>query len=379
VVNYLVVDNFESYADETGQRVFDVWTDGWYDKETNGAEVGYAAPDLDAGEHFIERDIARSGKQSMPFSYDNNLKYSEAQLPLTAPESDWTRDGVAFLSLWYQGFSPYIGGFVEKAGGIYEVTGGGVDIWKSADEFHFAYKEITSGAVTIVAKVESLDAINKDSKAGIMIRNSLDPGAVNTTLLLTPDPEKGLRFQNRATVDTDTVRGDPDMDPNAMAPYWLKLERTAGGLLRASRSPDGVNWTLFDLKTQAMQMPIYVGLAVTSHEPGVPCTGVFSNVTFTTTGGDQPWMDQDIGIKTNAIEPMYVALNGSEPVYNDDPNAVITNTWTEWRIPLQAFADKGVDLTNVTSLAIGVGTPGNTTEVGGTGQLFIDDIRLYLP
>ena len=140
-----------------------------------------------------------------------------------------------------------------------------------------------------------------------------------------------------------------------------------------------MNWTLFDLKTQAMQMPIYVGLAVTSHEPGVPCTGVFSNVTLTTTGGDQPWMDQDIGIETNAIEPMYVALNGSEPVYNEDANAVIANTWTEWRIPLQAFADKGVDLTNVTSLAIGVGTPGNTTEEGGSGKLFIDDIRLYLP
>ncbi|OHB68073.1 MAG: hypothetical protein A2Y77_16285 [Planctomycetes bacterium RBG_13_62_9] len=379
VLNFLVVDNFESYTDDEPNRVFDVWSDGWENPTTNGAVVGYANPNWAANEHYIETLISRSGKQSMPFFYNNDKKYSEAYMALSGAQSDWARDGVAFLSLWFRGFPAYVGGFVQKAGGAYEVTGAGVDIWGKADEFHFAYKEVTSGACVIIVKVESLEAIHKDSKAGVMIRDSLDAGSVNAALTLTPDPEKGLRFQVRATAGADTVRGTADMDPNAMPPYWLKLERTSGGLIRASRSADGSTWTLFDLKTATMQMPVYIGLAVTSHTVGVPCTGVFSNVTVTGAGTDKPWTDQDIGMKTNAPDPMYVALNGNAVVYNDDPNAATTSAWTEWRIPLQKFADQGTTLANVSSLAIGAGTKGNTTEPGGAGQLFIDDIRLYRP
>ena len=55
------------------------------------------------------------------------------------------------------------------------------------------------------------------------------------------------------------------------------------------------------------------------------------------------------------------------------------NAWTEWRIPLQAFADQGIDLTNVDRIAIGFGTKGNMTTPGGLGKMFFDDIRLYRP
>jgi hypothetical protein len=34
-------------------------------------------------------------------------------------------------------------------------------------------------------------------------------------------------------------------------------------------------------------------------------------------------------------------------------------------------------LTNVDRIAIGLGTRGNTTVAGGSGKMFIDDIRLY--
>jgi hypothetical protein len=48
-------------------------------------------------------------------------------------------------------------------------------------------------------------------------------------------------------------------------------------------------------------------------------------------------------------------------------------------IPLQQFTALGVNLTNVTSITIGFGTRGNATVAGGTGQMYIDDIRLYRP
>jgi hypothetical protein len=78
------------------------------------------------------------------------------------------------------------------------------------------------------------------------------------------------------------------------------------------------------------------------------------------------------GATGNAAEQMYVALNGSARIDNDNPNAALATGWTEWNIPLQAFADQGVNLTNVNSITIGLGS-----VTGGTGTMYIDDIRLY--
>jgi hypothetical protein len=66
-------------------------------------------------------------------------------------------------------------------------------------------------------------------------------------------------------------------------------------------------------------------------------------------------------------------------VVNNDPAAATIDTWTEWVIPLQAFADQGIDLTKVDRIAIGLGTKGNMTTPGGSGKMFFDDIRLYRP
>jgi len=48
-------------------------------------------------------------------------------------------------------------------------------------------------------------------------------------------------------------------------------------------------------------------------------------------------------------------------------------------IPLQAFADQGINLTNVDRIAIGLGTQGNMTILGGSAKMYFDDIRLYRP
>jgi hypothetical protein len=82
------------------------------------------------------------------------------------------------------------------------------------------------------------------------------------------------------------------------------------------------------------------------------------------------------GASTNAAERMYVALNGTAVVYQDNPDATKIAGWTKWVIPLQAFADQGVNLANVTSISIGFGTKGNTTAAGGTGKMYFDDLRL---
>ncbi len=85
-----------------------------------------------------------------------------------------------------------------------------------------------------------------------------------------------------------------------------------------------------------------------------------------------------IGDAANAAETLYVALNGNAIVTNDNPNATQKASWTEWRIELQTFANKGVNLTNVNTIALGLGDK-NNPQVGGSGVMYFDDIRLYPP
>jgi len=112
----------------------------------------------------------------------------------------------------------------------------------------------------------------------------------------------------------------------------------------------------------------------------------FSEATLTLTPG-QDWTQKGVanlslwfrGAAANAAERMYVVLNGTAVVYHTDPAAAQATAWTEWVVPLQQFTSFGVDLTNVTSIAIGFGTRGNTMVAGGSGQMYFDDIRLYQP
>ncbi|MBC8469966.1 MAG: hypothetical protein H8D56_10890, partial [Planctomycetes bacterium] len=85
-----------------------------------------------------------------------------------------------------------------------------------------------------------------------------------------------------------------------------------------------------------------------------------------------------IGDAANAAEPMYVVLNGSAAVINDNPNAAQADVWTELSIDLTRFADQGVNLANVTSITLGLGNRSNPVA-GGSGMLYFDDIRLYAP
>jgi len=84
------------------------------------------------------------------------------------------------------------------------------------------------------------------------------------------------------------------------------------------------------------------------------------------------------GIADNAAESLYVALNGNAVVTHDNPNAAQAETWTQWNIDLQAFADQGVNLTNVDTISLGLGDK-NNPQAGGSGTMYFDDIRLYPP
>ncbi len=96
VPDYLIVDDFESYSDAEGSRIYEFWVDG-YGIDENGSLVGY-----DFGP-FAEQEILHGGAQSMPFRYDNTgAMYAEAEQTFDKTQ-DWTEYGVENLVLYFYG------------------------------------------------------------------------------------------------------------------------------------------------------------------------------------------------------------------------------------------------------------------------------------
>ena len=109
----LPMDDFESYTNEVGQRLFQTWVDGWGYTEPapgdpgngTGASVGHDI--WAAGSPYTtiaETKTVHGGMQSMPLDYNNiNLPfYSEAERTWTTSQ-DWTLNGVDTLTLYVQG------------------------------------------------------------------------------------------------------------------------------------------------------------------------------------------------------------------------------------------------------------------------------------
>ncbi|MHC4567536.1 MAG: protein kinase domain-containing protein, partial [Planctomycetota bacterium] len=194
----------------------------------------------------------------------------------------------------------YSGNFTEGPVGSYTMSGSGIDIWNTADQFHFAYKMLT-GPGSITVRVDSIENTHDWAKAGVMIRETLEAGSKHALTCVTP--AAGASFQcrvnpNAACIDTE--------HPGITAPHWVKLERDAAGNFTASHSANGTTWASVEnsLPTNIpMNTNVYVGLALTSHNTAKICKAIFSNVR--TTGlVSAEWTHQDIGIFTNTAEPL---------------------------------------------------------------------------
>jgi hypothetical protein len=164
-------------------------------------------------------------------------------------------------------------GNASYSSGTFTVTGSGADIWNSADAFHYAYRAMTGGG-TIVARVASIQNVATWVKAGVMIRETLDPGSTHAFILVSA--AKGVAFQRRETTGGASVNTAGSL---STAPHWVKLTRS-GNTFTAYESPDGATWTLVGTDTIAMGSTVYVGLAVTSHTTGASATCTFDNVSL---------------------------------------------------------------------------------------------------
>ena len=158
--------------------------------------------------------------------------------------------------------------------GVFTVTGSGDDIWNAADAFRFVHVVTNSTNFTVTARVISVQNMNAWSKAGVMVRGSLDANAVNAFVAVTPG--NGVTFQYRSTTGGGSLNSNTT---GLSAPYWVRLVRS-GDTFTGYRSPNGVTWTLMGSTVLTNISNACIGLAVTAHNNAALCAATFDNVTL---------------------------------------------------------------------------------------------------
>lgn len=167
-------------------------------------------------------------------------------------------------------------GSYSEASGVFTVDGSGADIWDTADEFHYVYKQ-KSGDGTFTARVTAVENTHGWAKAGIMIRDSLNANAPHAMMLMGPANNSGLAYRSTSGGTTTFASG-----AWSWLPTWIRVVRS-GNTFTGYQSQDGTTWTQVGSVTITLAANAYVGLAVTSHNDGTLCTATIDNL-----AGDWP-------------------------------------------------------------------------------------------
>jgi TolB protein len=159
----------------------------------------------------------------------------------------------------------------DPVNGLYRVTGGGANIWLQADAFQYVYRQL-SGDVALAADI---DFVGKGSeahrKAALMIRQDLKPDSPYVDVALHGDGLTALQYRTSAGATTEELRSD------VKSPVRIRIERHGNAFTISAGNP-GQEMRSAGPVTVTMHDPVYVGLAVCSHNAQVLESAVFSNV-----------------------------------------------------------------------------------------------------
>lgn len=172
-----------------------------------------------------------------------------------------------------------IAGSACYSNAVFTLKSSGDDIWNTADAYRFAYTT-NVGDIEIKTRVTSLDNTNDWNKCGLMIRESLTPGSRHAFVAITSG--NGVAFQNRIVTDAESY--NINTGPGIQIPYWIKLVKK-GSVYTAYNSVDNINWVQLGIPVNAAfgadSIPVYAGLALTSHSNNNLATATADNYQLT--------------------------------------------------------------------------------------------------
>ncbi len=160
----------------------------------------------------------------------------------------------------------------DAAKGTYAVTGGGENMWRAADAFHYAWKSWT-GDVAVAADIRFPSAgSDPHRKACLIIRQSLDPDSAYVDVAVHGDGLTSLQFRDAKGAMTHEVQC------NVTNPTRVRLVR-AGDYARLDvAGADGVLRFSGCAVRVRFEGPVLVGLGVCAHNNEASETATFANV-----------------------------------------------------------------------------------------------------
>lgn len=165
--------------------------------------------------------------------------------------------------------------------GVLTISGSGNDIQNISDGMRFVATPMT-GDYSITAEILDKPAQGPGNtqtwiKAGVMIRDSLNPAAVMADMFLTQGQGIGMEDRRAYRIHDQTVdqnasfgSANPVADGDVKVPVWLRLTRT-GDNIEGGYSTDGTTFTNVDPPNGTfpnLSPFTYAGLCVTAHQEG---------------------------------------------------------------------------------------------------------------
>jgi len=159
---------------------------------------------------------------------------------------------------------------VAQVAGGFDIRAAGSDIGGRGESFGFQ-SQFRSGDFDVRARLAALELSDGYAKAGWMARATLDTNSPFAAAFATPSLG-GCYFQHRAAVAgaADSAGSLPVNFPYT----WLRLQRV-GDVFTGLASLDGDTWVRLGSATVVMPGTVYVGFAVTSHDPTNTVTASF--------------------------------------------------------------------------------------------------------
>jgi hypothetical protein len=186
--------------------------------------------------------------------------------------------------------SPQLAGSAKPVGKGWDLVAGGADIWETSDQFHFVCKQV-SGDFDVAVRVESFTPAHLYSKSGLMIRESLSANSAHLMFLVFADNSPrnnnlgAYEMQFRLVAGGDCQAIYPAVKPPAPPEFpaafpnsWLRVQRR-GDQFSAMASTDGTAWKLYARHVLKLAREVYLGPALTSHNPQATAKAAFRDYT----------------------------------------------------------------------------------------------------
>src|SRR5260221_399374 len=162
--------------------------------------------------------------------------------------------------------------------GKWTVQGSGSDIWGTFDQFRYAWQSLASDG-SVSAHITAQANTDAWAKAGVMLRQSTDPGSPYYAILVTPG--NGIVVQYRTAQGNNAQQS---ASSTGIVPAYLMVARS-GNTYTAYTSSDGYSWIQVagSSVTLSMSGPVLAGMAVTSHNTEALGAVTFDTVSVSTT------------------------------------------------------------------------------------------------